>query len=198
MANKAGVAVLGGVALLLLAGFAGAKEKQAPKTEPKKPSGPQLPPGCVRTYPGEQNKLAVKAWQQCLIAQGCLAAGEDDGIHGDVTEQASRNWEQGKCDVPLKSKKAPPAATSRVYYLMRKTSTNPSVSKNLVVAKTATSLASVQPGFTDDAEKDVQGRISAGEVASAFVYYIQSSRTDDLTADLKTDTKFTVVVTGQS
>lgn len=110
MAKKTGILILAGIGALLLASSAGAEEEKPsapPGPEPLPPGPGPLPPGpgplppavgCVRTSPGDKGE-SVLAWQRCLIAAGCLAAGQDDGIHGPVTESASRNYEEsdGNC-----------------------------------------------------------------------------------------------------
>lgn len=129
---------LAAAGLALFAGGADAKadEKPEPAPPPPPPPPPPLPSpsqpvpavaiepaaDCVRTKAGDRDKAGstdgpVRRWQRCLIAAGCLAQGEDDGDHGQITEKASNNFAAKACKTPLKTAQggAPP---DRLYALV--------------------------------------------------------------------------------
>lgn len=165
-----GVALIGGVLLYSLTSSA--------ETEKK----PELPPEekAKRTKLGDKGE-AVKAWQRVLIAAGCLAAGEDDGIHGEVTEQASVNYAAGKCTTPLSSKKAAaPKVTDRYWYLTNQQTTNPSAVALLAKVDKSNRGANVRSYFENWARE--QAKLGAKFTGPLYVY---SSRTDTVTADVK-------------
>jgi hypothetical protein len=196
MAKKTGL-VLVGLAGVLIAATAGAFEKEKKPTEPS-PSQPKPAPGtqgpvteCVRTSPGDGPKngkaAAVKAWQRCLINAGCLPAGTDDGEHGPQTEAASKNFEAGTCNQGQTSQ----VSSDRVYYLTLALTPAPSVAAATLSALTApsSSEASVVAQFKTYARnwmknEDNRKRNPNGQ------FYVQSSRTDNQTADVRTVGQF--------
>lgn len=195
-----GLAGLGG---LLIAATAGASEKKPedkkPEPSPSKPepvSPPPAPGPCVRTQPGDGKKngkaAQVKAWQKCLIDAGCLPKGSDDGDHGPLTEAASKRFEAGTCQQGQTSQ----ASADRVYYLTLALTPAPSVAASTLNAMTAPSSSegSVVAQFKTYARnwmknEDNRKRNPEGQ------FYVQSSRTDNQTADVKTVGQF--VETGE-
>ena len=135
-ANKTPLILLA-LAAAGLALFAGGDAKADEKPQPAPPPPPPPTPSpslpvpavaiepaadCVRTKAGDRDKPGttdgpVRRWQRCLIAAGCLAPGEDDGVHLQITEKASDNFAAKTCTTPLKTAKggAPP---DRVYGLV--------------------------------------------------------------------------------
>jgi peptidoglycan hydrolase-like protein with peptidoglycan-binding domain len=133
MASKSSA---GGFALLIGAGllFYASSSKAEPKTEPKKDEPKPLPKSCVRTFPGDGpgngKEAAVRAWQECLVASGCLASDQVDGKHGPMTEKASKAYEAsgGKCSSPVGpavGPATPPKGTDRVWMLTKGQSSDP-------------------------------------------------------------------------
>jgi len=106
--------VLLGIGALLVASVAAGDEKKPGKLNPD-PEPKPVPPGpqpvaaqCVPTSPGDGpangKEAAVRAWQGCLVAAGCLAPDQIDGKHGPMTTGASELYisSGGKCAAPFK------------------------------------------------------------------------------------------------
>lgn len=194
----AGLAVVGIGAILLYALSAQAEE---PKPEAKPETGGPKPlpqPGqCVRTRPGEKGE-AVRAWQRCLIDAGCLAKGEDDGIHGPITEEASNNFASGvPCATPLKTPgrdggKPAASAKTRVYYLTLEQTAQPSASLATVQAIAGTQTVNQAKSELKNYATDWMKSPENFKRNPDGIFYVYSSRYDNQTADVKSHGSFQI------
>ena len=188
---------------LFAGGDAKADEKPAPPPPPPPTPSPSLPvpavaiepaADCVRTKAGDRDKAGttdgpVRRWQRCLIAAGCLAAGEDDGDHGQITEKASNNFAAKTCTAPLKTAKggAPP---DRLYALIAggavlRAKNGAGTAKGISAA-----VAELKAGAQEMADKASPAGSQNG------VYTVASTLYSDQTADPRTHATFEI--TGKS
>jgi len=208
MAKKTGLVLAVGAAALLLVAAAGAEEKPAEKKpepkppEPSKPEKPVEPGACVRTNPGDGpgngKKAAVLAWQNCLIAAGCLAKGQNDGEHGPITEAASKAYEAsgGKCTsvaVLPAGGGASPGTETRAWFLTIMQVSQPSEAVATIQARSApaNAKASVVAAFQELAAKWMQNDENRKRNADG-TFYVYSTRMDPMTADVKLEDGFTL------
>ena len=204
MASKSmGGLVLLGIGALLVASVAAGDEKKPGKLDPD-PEPKPVPPGpqpvaaqCVPTSPGDGpangKEAAVRAWQGCLVAAGCLAPDQIDGKHGPMTTGASELYisSGGKCAAPYELPKggggSKPAA-SRLYVL-----TYAGVIQNGATAggDAASTKAQVE-----------KFKVRAKEIAEAAkgakngTYIVGSSLSSDNNADIRQDATFQAVYSG--
>ena len=207
MASKSmGGLVLLGIGALLVASVAAGDEKKTapgkldPDPEPKPaPPGPQPVAGnCTPTSPGDGpgngKEAAVRAWQGCLVAAGCLAPDQIDGKHGPMTKGASELYASsgGKCAAPYELPKGGggggAAVPSRLYVL-----TYAGVIQNGETAggDPASTKAQVEK-FKVQAKKIAE--LAKGSKNGTYI--VGSSLSSDNNKDLRQDASFEAVYSG--
>jgi len=145
---------------------------------------------CVRTKAGDRDPVGstdgpVRRWQRCLIAAGCLAAGEDDGIHLQITEKASDNFAAKTCAVPLKTAKGG-AAPDRLYALIAGGAVLRAKSGAGTAKGTAAAVAEFKAGAQEMADKATPAGSQNG------IYTVASTLYSDQTADPRTHATFEI------
>jgi len=201
-ANKTPLILLA-LAAAGLALFAGGDAKAEAKPEPAPPPPPTPSPSlpvpavvvdpaapCVRTKAGDRDPVGstdgpVRRWQRCLIEAGCLAAGEDDGIHLQITEKASDNFAAKACATPLKTAKggAPP---DRLYALIAGGAVLRAKSGAGTVKGTSAAVAEFKAGAQEMADKATPAGSQNG------IYTVASTLYSDQTADPRTHATFEI------
>jgi len=193
-----------GLALFAGSGDSQADEKPEPAPPPPPTPSPSLPVpavaiepagDCARTKAGDRDKPGstdgpVRRWQRCLIAAGCLAQGEDDGDHGQITEKASNNFAAKTCAVPLKTAKGA-APADRLYALIYGQTVKRAKSGGGTAKATSAIVAEFKAGaqqLADDARK-------VNEFGDG-TYIVASTLYSDQTADPRTHATFEI--TGKS
>jgi len=206
-ANKTPLILLA-LAAAGLALFAGGDAKAEAKPEPAPPPPPTPSPSlpvpavvvdpaapCVRTKAGDRDPAGstdgpVRRWQRCLIAAGCLAAGEDDGIHLQITEKASDNFAAKTCAVPLKTAKGA-APADRLYALVY----GQTVKRAKSGGGSAKAASAIVAEFKAGAQKLADDARKVNEFGDG-TYIVASTLYSDQTADPRTHATFEI--TGKS
>ena len=198
---------LAAAGLALFAGSGDSKADEKPEPVPPPPPPPTPSPSlpvpavtiepagdCVRTKAGDRDKPGtkdgpVRRWQRCLIAADCLAAGEDDGVHLQITEKASNNFAAKACKVPLKSAKGG-AAPDRVYALIYGGAVRRAKTSGGAPSATSAIVAEFKAGaqqIADDAKGSMDG-----------TYTVASTLSSDQSADPRTHATFQITATSTS
>lgn len=205
MASKSmgGLVLLGIGALLVASVAAGDEKKTAPGKLDPDPEPKPAPPGsqpvageCTPTSPGDGpgngKEAAVRAWQGCLVAAGCLAPDQIDGKHGPMTQGASELYASsgGKCSVPYKLAKGGGGAAvpSRLYVL-----TYAGVIQNGATAGGDPASAKAQVEKFKARAKEIA---EAAKGAKNGTYIVGSSLSSDNDKDLRQDASFQAVYSG--
>jgi len=194
--------VLLGIGALLVASVAAGDEKKPGKLDPD-PEPKPVPPGpqpvataCTPTSPGDGpgngKEAAVRAWQGCLVAAGCLAPDQIDGKHGPMTTGASELYisSGGKCAAPFKLPTGGGAPADRVYALtlggqLKRAKSGPGTPKAIKEI-----VAELKAGAQDIADKAIPAGSENG------LYAISSALFSDQVSDPRTHE--TIQIKGKS